>query len=46
MVVKIIEERREIPVWEQVDVLVVGSGPAGVSAAITAAREGASVLLI
>ena len=43
---KIIEERREIPVWEQVDVLVVGSGPAGVSAAITAAREGASVLLI
>lgn len=43
---KIIEERREIPVWEQVDVLVVGSGPAGVSAAICAAREGVSVMLL
>lgn len=43
---KITEERREIPVWEQVDVLVVGSGPAGVSAAIAASREGASVMLI
>ncbi len=43
---KIVEERREIPVWEQVDVLVVGSGPAGVSAAICAAREGVSVMLL
>lgn len=43
---KIVEERREIPVWEQVDVLVVGSGPAGVSAAVCAAREGISVMLL
>lgn len=43
---KIVEERREIPVWEQVDVLVVGSGPAGVSAAICATREGVSVMLL
>ncbi len=43
---KIIEERREIPVWEETDVLVAGAGPAGVSAAITAAREGASVILV
>ena len=43
---KIVEERRETPVWEQVDVLVVGSGPAGVSAAICAAREGVSVMLL
>lgn len=43
---KIVEERREIPVWEQVDVLVVGSGPAGVSAAVCAAREGVSVMLL
>lgn len=43
---KIIEERRELPVWEKTDVLVAGAGPAGVSAAITAAREGASVILV
>ena len=43
---KIVEERREIPVWEQVDVLVVGSGPAGVSAAVCEAREGVSVMLL
>ena len=43
---KIVEERRETPVWEQVDVLVVGSGPAGVSAAICTAREGVSVMLL
>ena len=42
----IIEKRRETPVWKQVDVLVIGSGPAGISAAIAAAREGASVMLL
>lgn len=36
----------EIPVARTVDVLVLGSGPAGVSAAITAGREGAKTLLV
>lgn len=36
----------EIPVVKTVDVLVLGSGPAGVSAAITAGREGAKTLLV
>lgn len=40
------EPPREIPVVKQVDVLVAGGGPAGVGAALAAAREGASVLLI
>jgi hypothetical protein len=37
---------RELPLIEQVDVLVVGGGPAGCVAAISAAREGARTLLI
>ncbi|MBC7092169.1 MAG: FAD-dependent oxidoreductase [Nitrososphaeria archaeon] len=37
---------RQIPVVKDVDIIVVGAGPAGVSAAIAAAREGVSVLLI
>lgn len=40
------EAAREIPVADEVDVLVVGGGPAGVSAAIAAARNGAPTLLI
>ncbi len=40
------EASRELPIRAQVDVLVVGSGPAGVSAAIWAGRQGASVLLL
>lgn len=40
------EEKRQIPVAKEVDVLVLGAGPAGVSAAICAAREGAFVLLV
>lgn len=35
-----------IPVSREVDVLVVGGGPAGVAAAIAAARNGASTLLV
>lgn len=42
----IIEPVREVPVMGEVDVLVLGSGPAGVSAAICAAREGMKTLLI
>jgi len=37
---------REIPVVSRPDVVVVGGGPAGISAAVSAARNGASVSLI
>ena len=36
----------QIPVCREVDVLVIGSGPAGSAAAITAARSGAKTLLV
>ena len=40
------EPARELPIVEHVDVLVAGGGPAGVAAALAAARQGASVRLI
>jgi hypothetical protein len=40
------EPARDIPVVDQVDVLVVGGGPAGLAAAVSAARLGARVGLI
>lgn len=40
------EPARLLPVIDSVDVLVVGGGPAGVSAAISAAREGAKTMLV
>ena len=40
------EPAKEIPVAAQVDVLVLGAGPAGVSAAVCAARQGADTMLI
>jgi len=42
----IVEEKREIKVIKEVDVLVLGAGPAGVSAAICAAREGTVTALV
>ena len=36
----------KVPVSKKVDVLVLGSGPAGVAAAITAGREGMNTLLV
>ena len=41
-----LEPAREIPVFAETDVLVVGGGPAGTAAAIAAARVGADVLLV
>lgn len=41
-----LEMQREIPEYDHVDVLVLGGGPAGWGAAVSAAREGADVLLV
>lgn len=40
------EPNREIPIMDQVDVLVVGGGPAGFGAALSAARLGAKTLIV
>src|SRR5271168_622490 len=42
----IFEPARQVPVFAETDVLVVGGGPAGTAAAIAAARLGADVLLV
>ena len=41
-----INETNQIPVVADVDVLVCGGGPAGIGAAVCAAREGVSVMII
>ena len=42
----ITEAARIVPVMAETDVLVVGSGPAGLAAALSAAREGMSTMLV
>src|ERR687885_3070717 len=41
-----LEPAREVPVFAETEVLVVGGGPAGCAAAVAAARAGAEVLLL
>ena len=43
---KVCEPAHEIPVFHETDVVVVGGGPAGFSAAVAAARSGARVALL
>jgi ribulose 1,5-bisphosphate synthetase/thiazole synthase len=46
MLMKFVNEvAKQVPVLAEVDVLVVGSGPSGLAAAIAAAREGVSTML-
>jgi 2-polyprenyl-6-methoxyphenol hydroxylase-like FAD-dependent oxidoreductase len=40
------EPARDVPVYAECDVLVVGGGPSGTAAAVAAARRGASVILL
>ena len=43
---KYIEPQKEIPVSYETDVLVIGAGPAGFAAAYSAAKNGASVIIV
>ena len=43
--IRSVTQTLEIPVRNECDILVVGAGPAGIGAALTAARKGARVTL-
>jgi ribulose 1,5-bisphosphate synthetase/thiazole synthase len=40
------EPKRKVPILTETDVLVVGGGPAGISAALAAAREGVNTIIV
>ena len=43
---RIVRPEKEIEIYKTTDVLVVGGGPAGIGAAVAAARQGRKVLLL
>ena len=43
---KMTRSEKKFEIWKEADVLVVGGGPAGVGAAVSAARQGKKVLLL
>lgn len=43
---RIVEPQRHIPVLDECDVLVIGGGPAGISASLSARRAGADTILL
>ena len=43
---KVVRKEQTLEVWKHVQILVAGGGPAGIGAAVTAARQGKEVLLL